>query len=176
MPIINDRQNNRYDRFFRLVTEMLHSQQGMNRNIQTLQQIYRENIVETTNLNYEILDLLREYISLERDNEIIHALGEDRSSENRSFFRNLLSRSEGERIRRHHHEEQLSQHSFTNTNPSYYSGVNARTQPRAEPQRTTRTPGQNTRTPTNRGDGINFFDLIQRSSRKTTNKPWFNTC
>jgi hypothetical protein len=163
MPIFNNRHN-LYDRFFRILTEMLNSQQVINRNIQTLYQIQRENVIEHTNLNYEVLDVMREYISLERDNDIIQTLRQDHSPENREFLRNLLSRSESERIRRHYHEEQLSQHSFSNINSLYSQ---SHIQPQT--QRTTRqnTSQQNTREQINRNGGLNFFDLIQRSLERT---------
>lgn len=163
MPIFNNRHNNHYDRFFRILTEILHGQQAMNRSIQTLHQIHRENIIETTNINYEILDIMREYISLERDNEIIQNLREDNTRENRDFLRNLLNRNEGERIRRHRYEEQLSQNPFSTINPLYYSEFNTHRnqQPQITPEQNIRS--ENIQPQINRNGGLNFFDLIQRS-------------
>ena len=160
MPILSNRHNHVYERFFRILTEILNNQQVVNRNIQTLQQIHRENIIENTNINYEVLDIMREYISLERDNDIIQTLRQDHSPENREFLRTLLFRSEGERIRRHRHEEQLSQHPFSNINPLY-----SQSHIQSQTQRTARqnTSQQNTRQQINRNGGLNFFDLIQRS-------------
>ena len=184
MPILNRRHNTLYDRFFRILTDMLNNQQVINRNIQTLQQIHRENIAETTNLNYEVLDIMREYISLERDNEIIHTLLQDNSAENITFLRNLLYRSEGERRRRHRYEEELSQNPFSNINTSYYSQNNRQTQrerteghtsQRDTSQRDTSQRGTSQRDTSQRGTsqreinrngGLNFFDLIQRSLQR----------
>ena len=161
MPIFSNRHNNIYDRFFRILTDMLNNQQVINRNIQTLYQIQREHIVENTNLNYEVLDIMREYVSLERDNEIIQTLRQDHTPENREFLRNLLTRNETERVRRHRHEESLSQNSFSTINPLFHSY--SYRQPQTQRTRRENTPQQNTRQQINRNGGFDFFDLIQRS-------------